>query len=135
MPKTYHINGIELKTNYLQLAYNPHLKERARALRKAGNLPEILFWMQVNKFQFHGLDFDRQRIIGNYIVDFYCKALGLIVEIDGITHEGREEQDDLREAWLAKQGCKAVRFTTTAVKENMGQVLWGLEEFVLENFT
>jgi len=75
MPKTYHIKGIELKTNYLRLDFNPHLRERARALRKAENLPEVLFWMQVNKGQFYGLDFDRQKVIGNYIVDFYCKAL------------------------------------------------------------
>ena len=133
MPKTYHIKGVELKTNYLHLNFNPHLKERARALRKARNLPEVLFWMQVNKSQFYGLDFDRQKIIGNYIVDFYCKALGLVVEIDGNTHEGREEADDVREAWLLAQGCKVVRFTSTAIKENMSQVLMELEEFILEN--
>jgi len=135
MPKTYHIKGVELKTNYLHLNFNPHLKERARALRKARNLPEVLFWMQVNKSQFYGLDFDRQKIIGNYIVDFYCKALGLVVEIDGNTHEGREEADDVREAWLCAQGCKVVRFTSTAIKENMSQVLVELEEFILESCT
>ena len=91
--------------------------------------------MQVNKSQFYGLDFDRQKIIGNYIVDFYCKALGLVVEIDGNTHEGREEADDVREAWLCAQGCKVVRFTSTAIKENMSQVLVELEEFILESCT
>ena len=135
MPKTYHINGIELKTNYLQLEYNPKLKERARALRKARNLSEVLFWMQVNKSQFHGLDFDRQRIIGNFIVDFYSKALGLVVEIDGSSHEGKEEYDDAREEWLVAQGCVIVRFTTTQILDNMGSVLKELEAFVLENCT
>ena len=91
--------------------------------------------MQVNKSQFHNLDFDRQKIIGNYIADFYCKALGLIVEIDGSTHEGRELEDDQREIWLKIQGCKVIRFTSTAVKENMGEVLRELEEFVLINYS
>ena len=135
MPKTYHIKGIELKTNYRNLEYNSVLKERARALRKARNLSEVLFWIQVNKSQFHGLDFDRQKIIGNYIVDFYCKALGLVVEIDGSSHYGKEVYDNIREDWLIRQGCKVIRFTTTAIKENMGQVLIELEEFVMDNYS
>src|SRR5690606_11048916 len=57
--------------NYFSLPYNPKLKERARELRKAGNLPEVLFWNEVKNRQFKGFDFDRQKIIGNYIVDFY----------------------------------------------------------------
>lgn len=70
------INGITLKLAPItKLPYQPRLKERAKALRQAGNLPEVLFWMQVTKKQFHKIDFDRQRIIGNYIVDFYIKRL------------------------------------------------------------
>ena len=135
MPKSYHINGVLLKTNYLKLDYNPLLKERAKALRKARNLPEVLFWMRVNKGQFHDLDFDRQKIIGNYIVDFYCKAFGLVVEIDGSSHNGREEEDALREAWLKDQGCEIIRFTTTLIMEHLDQVMKELEEFVLENYS
>lgn len=135
MPKSYYIKGVLLKTNYLRLDYNPLLKERAKALRKARNLPEVLFWMRVNKGQFHDLDFDRQKIIGNYIVDFYCKALGLVVEIDGSSHNGREEEDELREAWLKDQGCKIIRFTTTLILEHLDQVMKELEAFVLENYS
>lgn len=135
MPKSYHIKGVLLKTNYLRLDYNPLLKERAKVLRKARNLPEVLFWRRVNKGQFHDLDFDRQKIIGNYIVDFYCKAFGLVVEIDGSSHNGRGEEDELREAWLKGQGCKIIRFTTTLILEHMDQVMEELEEFVLENYT
>lgn len=135
MPKTYHINGMKLKTNYLKLDYNPLLKERAKALRKARNLPEVLFWIRVNMGQFHDLDFDRQKIIGNYIVDFYCKPLGLVVEIDGSSHTEREEEDALREAWLKDQGCKIIRFTTTLILGYMDQVMVELEEFVLENYS
>ncbi len=135
MPKTYTVKGIQLRTNYLNLPKNSNLKERARALRKARNLPEVLFWMQVNKFQFHGLDFDRQKIIGNYIVDFYCKALGLVVEIDGINHEGCEDRDSQRQKWLEQQGCRVIRFTSTAIRFNMSQVLMELEEYIVTNYS
>ncbi len=90
--------------------------------------------MRVNKGQFHGLDFDRQKIIGNYVVDFYCKALGLVVEIDGSSHNEREEEDAMREAWLRNQGCKIIRFTTVLVLQQMDQVMEDLEEFVLDNY-
>lgn len=135
MPKSYHIKGVLLKTNYLRLDYNPLLKERAKVLRKARNLPEVLFWRRVNKGQFHDLDFDRQKIIGNYIVDFYCKAFGLVVEIEGSSHNGRGEEDELREAWLKDQGCRIIRFTTTLILEHMDQVMEELEAFVLENYS
>ncbi|MCX2576394.1 DUF559 domain-containing protein, partial [Pedobacter sandarakinus] len=63
------INGTKIKLNpILTLPFEASLKERAKALRYAENLPEVLFWMQVNKRKFHQIDFDRQRIIGNYIV-------------------------------------------------------------------
>jgi hypothetical protein len=58
--------------NYMNLPYNPNLKERAKQLRQAGNLSEVLFWNQVKNKQFKGFDFDRQKIVGNYIVHIYC---------------------------------------------------------------
>ncbi len=135
MPKSLHINGVIIKTNYLDLPYNPELKSRARALRKAGNFPEVAFWMQVNKGQFYGIDFDRQRIIGNYIVDFYVKSLGLVIEIDGDSHEGNAECDAVREEWLNAQGCKIIRFPAYMVTDAMPHVLQQLEEFILENYS
>ena len=48
---------------YFSLPFNPALKERAKSLRKAGNLAEVLFWQQVKNKNFLGLDFDRQKII------------------------------------------------------------------------
>ena len=54
----------------ISLPTNPKLKERARELRKQGILSEVLFWNEVKHKKFLNLDFDRQKIIGNYIVDF-----------------------------------------------------------------
>jgi len=57
---------------YKSLPFNPALKDRAKTLRKAGILHETLLWLELKSKKLNGLDFDRQKIIGNYIVDFYC---------------------------------------------------------------
>ena len=76
-----------------QLPYNPALKQRARELRQACNLSEVLFWKAIKNKQLNGLDFDRQRVIGNYIVDFYCHEQALVVEIDGSSHNDKQAYD------------------------------------------
>ncbi|MGY0195985.1 DUF559 domain-containing protein [Leptothrix sp. BB-4] len=78
---------------YRALPFNPQLKDRAKALRRAGNLSEALLWNQLKKGQLGGLDFDRQKIIGNYIVDFYCAERGVVIEVDGRSHDHRAEDD------------------------------------------
>jgi type I site-specific restriction-modification system R (restriction) subunit/very-short-patch-repair endonuclease len=95
--------------NYFSLPYNPKLKERARELRKAGNLPEVLFWQQVHKGKFKGFDFDRQKIIGNYIVDFYCGNCQTVIEIDGSSHDEKQEYDAERDAYLESLGLTVIR--------------------------
>jgi very-short-patch-repair endonuclease len=54
--------------------------------RRAGILAEVLFWQQVHKGKFYGINFNRQKVIGNYIVDFYVPSLSLVIEIDGWSH-------------------------------------------------
>lgn len=118
----------------LELPYNPKLKERAKALRYAENLSEVLFWIQVTKKRFHKIDFDRQRVIGNYIVDFYVKKLGLVIEIDGASHEGKEVYDSKREAYLISLGLKVYRITVGDVMKNIDFVLIGLENYIIEEY-
>jgi very-short-patch-repair endonuclease len=116
------------------LPYNIKLKTRARELRQAENLSEVLFWMQVTKNQFYKIDFDRQRIIGNYIVDFYAKKLGLVVEIDGSSHDTKEEYDKVREEYLLSLGLKVYRIPVVEVLQNIKGVMRKLEEFIIENY-
>jgi len=66
--------------------YNPELKSLAKELRRNMTLSEVLLWNELRKKQMLGFDFDRQRPIYNFIVDFYCKELSLAIEIDGDTH-------------------------------------------------
>ncbi|MBT2588925.1 DUF559 domain-containing protein [Pedobacter sp. ISL-68] len=126
------INGITLKLAPItDLPYQPRLKEKAKALRQAGNLPEVLFWMQVTKKRFYKIDFDRQRIIGNYIVDFYIKQLGLVIEIDGCSHDDKQDYDKLREDYLISLGLKVYRITVDDVMKNMDFVIMGLEDYIV----
>jgi len=108
---------------YMSLPYNPALRDRARQLRKAGMLHEVLLWQQLKKKQFHGLDFDRQKIIGNYIVDFYCASASLVIEIDGSSHDHKIEYDQQRDAYLESLGLQVVHIRAVDVLQNMEGVM------------
>jgi len=116
--------------NYLSLPYNPKLKQRATVLRKAGNLAEVLFWNQVSKNRFKGLDFDRQKIIGNYIVDFYCANIQLVIEIDGSSHDDKQAYDALRDAYLQGLDLRVIHISDGDIKQNLDEVMIWLGEQV-----
>jgi len=61
------------------------------------------------------LKFRRQQAIGPFVVDFYCAAASLVVEIDGLTHVGRGAQDDHRTEYLQRRGLRVVRSTNDEV--------------------
>ncbi len=119
----------------MRLPRNPKLKQRARELRKAGVLSEVIFWQAVNRKQFLGLDFDRQKIIGNYIVDFYIKRLGIIVEIDGSSHDNKIEYDEERELFLKGLGLDVIHFTDKQIKTNLDGVVEYLKNYIIENYS
>ena len=81
----------------MKIYYNPKLKQFARNLRNNSSISEIRFWNQVNAKQFNGYQFYRQKPIGNYIVDFFCPILNLVIEIDGESHLGQENADFKKE--------------------------------------
>ncbi|WP_205943114.1 endonuclease domain-containing protein [Pedobacter cryotolerans] len=129
------INGTPIKLNpILDLPYQPRLKGSAKSLRQAENLPEVLFWMQVHKGKFHQLDFDRQRIIGNYIVDFYIKKLGLVIEIDGDSHDNKVNYDSIREDYLISLGLKVYRVLVDDILRHMDFAIMGLEDYIVKEY-
>ena len=129
------IHDIPIKRNFvLNLPYNASLKNRAKALRKAGNFSEVVFWKEVRNKSFWNIDFDRQRVIGNYIVDFYVKALGLVVEIDGEIHNFQEEYDEKRETYLKNLGLKVFRISTTKMLFDTENVMKELEQFIITEY-
>ncbi|HOQ33354.1 MAG TPA: DNA methyltransferase [Candidatus Hydrogenedens sp.] len=108
---------------WYDLPFNPELKERAKELRKAGNLSEVLLWQQLKNKQLLGLDFDRQKIIGNYIVDLYCKNLGVVIEIDGASHNDKIEYDKVRDEYLKSLGLRVIHISDLDVKKNLEGVM------------
>ena len=131
-----HINNKPIQRNFVKnIPYNAELKERARLLRKKGNFSEVVFWKQVYKGIFWNIDFDRQRIIGNYIVDFYVKALGLIVEIDGSSHNDKETYDNNRESYFSSIGLALFKVTDFRVLNDLDNVMLELEAFIILKYS
>ncbi|NHM01538.1 endonuclease domain-containing protein [Flavobacterium difficile] len=130
-----HINGNPIfRRNIPILPANQALRSRARALRKAGVLSEVIFWRQVRARSFWNIDFDRQRIIGNFIVDFYVKSLGLIIEVDGSSHNDNEDYDAMREEFLINQGLNVYRISDFRVKQDLDNVMKELENYIIANY-
>jgi len=97
---------------------------RARALRRDLTLPEGMLW-QVLRQRPDGLKFRRQHPIGRCIVDFYCPAAKLIIEVDGIAHEmgDRPERDRARDQWLRGRGLRVIRFAAADVMKDLQSVV------------
>jgi very-short-patch-repair endonuclease len=107
------------------LNYNKNLKPLAQKLRKNMTDAEKLLWSKVRMKQIAELQFYRQAIIGDYIVDLYCPAAKVVVEIDGGQHyygEG-QESDKTRDNKLTGLGLKILRFSNLDVLQNIDGVI------------
>lgn len=95
-------------------------------------MSEVLLWMQLRAGQMRGYKFNRQKPLDNYIVDFYCKKLNLVIEVDGSSHDHEEAmvQDRQRQAILEEMGLKFLRFDDLDVKKNLAQVLGEIDRFI-----
>ena len=111
---------------YLNLPHNPALKQKAKKLRKAGNILEALMWRRLKNKQFKGLDFDRQKVIGNYIVDFFCVSCGVVIEIDGNSHGFKLNYDKDRDEFLRSLGLVIIRIHYMDVWRRLDEVMDGL---------
>ena len=104
---------------------DPMLKERRRELRSNQTDAEKAFWSRVRNRQFHGMKFFRQYSVGPYILDFYCPAIRLAVELDGSQHDlpGNRVYDAARSEYLSSRGIEVVRFWNNVVLLDMDSVL------------
>jgi type I site-specific restriction-modification system R (restriction) subunit len=82
----------------------------------------------VHRKKFKGYDFDRQKIIGNYIVDFYCANVGVVIEIDGKSHDDKQEYDARRDAYLRSLGLTVIHITAKQVLKQLRETMAWLEE-------
>ena len=123
------INPDGLLFSVYHLPYNPRLKGFSRDLRGFGQKSEALLWKRL-KAKRIGFAFNRQKPILNYIADFYCKTLGLVVEIDGASHFSKEAQrkDAERDRQMRAIGLEIVRVLDKDVIRDADEVARYIEE-------
>ncbi|MBL8060018.1 MAG: DUF559 domain-containing protein [Chthonomonas sp.] len=92
----------------------PSAKTFARANRRQMPKAEVYLWQRFRRMRDNGIVIRRQHAIGPFIVDFACIKAKIIVEVDGQSHEGREDYDKEREAWLVSQGWEVIRLSNEA---------------------
>lgn len=115
--------------------YNIKLKSFARANRKNGTKAEIKLWCELlrNK-QMLGFPFLRQRPVGNYIADFFSKELKLIIEVDRLSHNWKEQlvKDKIREEYLIQMGFSIIRFNDSEVMYDIENVNRTIQNYISE---
>ena len=119
------VSRTEMPRRIEKIHNEERLKVVRRALRNNATSAEGTLWRYLKRSQLRGRKFRRQHSSGAYIVDFYCPAEKLAIELDGEAHNdpGRREYDDEREVYLRGQGIRIVRFENKEVFENAEIVL------------
>lgn len=114
----------------MKIYYNPKLKQLSRNLRNNSTLAEVLLWNKLKRRQMCGYQFMRQKPIGDYIVDFYCSKLKLIIEVDGETHRHKLTKDVERQGWLEDLRLQVLRFDDAEVKSDINNVLYSIKSWI-----
>ena len=115
--------------------YNKNLRHFASSNRKEMTKAEACIWKYVlSKRQMLGYQFRRQRPVLNYIADFMCQELKLIIEVDGLTHQWEEvyENDIVRQQRLEDIGFTVIRFDDRDVLKQINLVAKRIEDVIYE---
>jgi very-short-patch-repair endonuclease len=110
------------------------LYQRARELRNNATSAETILWTYL-KNKPYGFKFRRQHPYSIYILDFYCHALKLVIEVDGSIHDQVDVKlnDEERQATLQNGGLTVLRFQNEAVTKTLEKVILEIEDFLLKN--
>jgi very-short-patch-repair endonuclease len=104
----------------------PEKYKKAVEMRRDMTPAEKLLWERLRANRLDGFHSRRQQIISGFIVDFYCHAKDLVVEIDGSVHEKQEDYDTERDRGLEDHGLRILRFTNQEVLDHIGSVLMAI---------
>lgn len=96
---------------------------RSRELRRSASPVERLLWSKLCRSQVNGFKFTRQFQIGVYYADIICRSEYFVIEVDGASHDVRQEDDARRDAFMASLGYRILRFTNNDVLENLDGVV------------
>ncbi len=119
------------------LKYTPKLKALARPLRRNLTDSELALWWRLRGKQLLGVQFYRQKPIGNYIVDFYAPKAKLVIEIDGSQHftASHAEKDGKRDEYLGTLGLMVLRFESRQVLTETDSVVEFIYQTITERMT
>ncbi|MGD1908489.1 MAG: endonuclease domain-containing protein [Leptolyngbyaceae cyanobacterium] len=107
----------------------PEIEQAARQLRQQLTSAEAKLWSALRGRQLKGIKFRCQHPIGRFIVDFYCPAYKLVIEVDGDSHTQQADYDRARTEHLQQFGYRVLRFTNQAVMRELPQVLQQIAQF------
>ena len=116
----------------MKVYYNPNLTKLARNLRNNMTYAEKTVWRELKGKQFYGYDFHRQKPIGNFIADFYCFNLRLIIEIDGISHQDElvRIKDLEKNEYISRIGFHVLRFTDEEILGNWKLIENSIKKYI-----
>ena len=114
---------------------NPSTYEIARILRKTETKAEKILWTLLRNRNVCGLKFRRQHAFENYVLDFYCHEMKLVIEADGSVHNNPEIKiyDNARTNRLNEVGIAVLRFTNDEIENNSTVVVKKIETWIKEN--
>ena len=106
----------------------PVVEEAARSMRRSLTPAEAKLWQTLRGRKLRGLKFRCQHPVGPYVLDFYCPARKLVVELDGSAHDNQREHDQTRTERLAEHGYQVIRFRNEDVLHDLDAVVKRIEE-------
>ncbi len=109
--------------------WNPRNTARARSLRRRATPAERALWEHLARSQL-GAKFSRQMPVGPYFADFLCRALKLVIELDGHSHDVAPQRDEVRDHEMEQAGYTVLRFTNAEVQRNVEGVVAAISEAV-----
>jgi very-short-patch-repair endonuclease len=117
----------------MRLDGSPRSQHLARQLRREMTPSEIALWLALRSNE-SGLRFRKQKAAGEYVLDFYCAPAKLAIEVGGEAHNrgDRPQRDERRDAWLAAQGVRTLRYTARDVATNLDGVMLQITAIALE---
>jgi very-short-patch-repair endonuclease len=118
----FQISPKSFRTYKGNLKYNSQLTQFSRENRNKPTKMELLLWNMVLSKSKTGYPFLRQKVIGNYIVDFYCPKLLLAIEVDGASHNNKEDLDWKREEELKRLGLEIIHYEDEIIKTQLQTV-------------
>jgi very-short-patch-repair endonuclease len=118
----------------IMLLYNKNLKQIARKLRSNPTNAENILWRYVRKKQIYDIQFYRQKVIGNYIVDFFAPSINLVIEVDGWYHNFLEQryQDQERDAYFNVLDVFVLRLSNQQIEDEIDNAIQIIKTNILK---